>query len=59
MWAQEKFEEIFTQHDRDNKGGLSLRDILRLWNSHRDVSSPFITKNCSGNCKLSIPSEST
>ncbi|KAK9918600.1 hypothetical protein WJX75_005236 [Coccomyxa subellipsoidea] len=37
----EKFEEIFTQHDRDNKGGLSLRDILRLWNSHRDAYDLF------------------
>ncbi len=25
------FEEIFTKYDRDNKGGLSLSDVFRLW----------------------------
>jgi peroxygenase len=31
------FEEIFTRYDRDNKGGLTFRDVLRMWNGQKMV----------------------
>lgn len=34
----EKFEEIFTKHDRGNKGGLDASDIARMiWANRCDV----------------------
>ncbi|BDA46813.1 Peroxygenase 1 [Coccomyxa sp. Obi] len=37
----EKFEEPFAKYDKENKGGLSLRDILQLWNHNRDAYDIF------------------
>ncbi|CAL8471431.1 g10973 [Coccomyxa elongata] len=36
-----KFEELFAKYDKENKGGLSLRDMLQLWNHNRDAYDLF------------------
>ncbi|KAG9299463.1 hypothetical protein G9A89_009416 [Geosiphon pyriformis] len=40
-YVPEKFEEIFTKYDRDNKGGLSIWDIGRLCYGNGNVLDIF------------------
>lgn len=38
LWVQEKFEELFAKYDKENRGGVTFREILQLWWHNRDVS---------------------
>ncbi|EFJ40618.1 hypothetical protein VOLCADRAFT_69295 [Volvox carteri f. nagariensis] len=39
-FVPEKFEELFSKYDRDNKGGLGWRDIQELVYSHMNINDP-------------------
>ena len=38
---QEKFEELFTKFDKDNKGGLTLWEMIEMGKSSRKIMDPF------------------
>ncbi|CAG8521626.1 3779_t:CDS:2 [Ambispora gerdemannii] len=40
-FVPEKFEEIFSKYDRDNKGGLNLMDIFRMMYGNANVADFF------------------
>ncbi|CAB4485836.1 Caleosin-domain-containing protein [Rhizophagus irregularis] len=40
-FVPEKFEEVFSKYDRDNKGGLSLKDIKQVIRGNANVFDPF------------------
>ncbi|RGB43761.1 Caleosin related protein [Rhizophagus diaphanus] len=40
-FVPEKFEEVFSKYDRDNKGGLSLKDITQVIRGNANVFDPF------------------
>ena len=37
---QEKFEELFTKYDKDNKGGLSFYELIEMGRSNRKIMDP-------------------
>ncbi|GIL80563.1 hypothetical protein Vretimale_16017 [Volvox reticuliferus] len=39
-FVPEKFEELFSKYDRDNKGGLGWKDMQELIKSHRNIFDP-------------------
>jgi peroxygenase len=40
-YIPEKFEEIFSKYDIDNKGELNFKDIIRLLRGNADLMDPF------------------
>jgi len=40
-FVPEKFEEIFSKYDRDNKGGLNFSDIVRMIRGNSNAFDPF------------------
>jgi peroxygenase len=37
----QNFEDIFAKYDRENKGGLSLKDVTYFWKGQRMVFDFF------------------
>ena len=37
---QEKFEELFTKYDKDNKGGLGFYELIEMGRSNRKIMDP-------------------
>lgn len=37
---QQKFEELFTKYDKDNKGGLTLREMVDMGVNVRKIMDP-------------------
>ncbi|KAI8825028.1 Caleosin related protein-domain-containing protein [Fimicolochytrium jonesii] len=40
-YITQRFEEVFSKYDRDNKGGLNIRDILTMTNEIRNTMDFF------------------
>ena len=39
-FVPQKFEELFTKYDEDNKGGLTLKELWRMTEAMRNVLDP-------------------
>lgn len=40
LMAQQKFEELFSKYDKNNKGGLTLHELIDLARSVRKIMDP-------------------